>query len=77
MDESQGVGRSEDTPDMVLASGLQVCDPEEIESDLLEAVGNLDRAEEDIEGKLETVAAGEHQGSHHGYGQERLVKQLW
>lgn len=76
-DESRGAGRSEDTCDMVLASGLQVCDPEEIESDLLEVVGNLDRAGEDIEGKLETVAAGEHQGSHHVQGQEWLVKRLW
>lgn len=37
-DRAQGSGRSEDTPDMVCADGLQVWDPEEVEFDLQEAL---------------------------------------
>lgn len=40
---------------MVLAAGLQVWDPEELEFDLVEAAGFLGMAGKDIEGALETI----------------------
>lgn len=48
-----------------MASGFQVCDPEKIEYDLLEAAGVVGMAGKDIEGALETVTAGEHEASRH------------
>lgn len=50
---------------MVLASGLQVCDPEKTASDLPEAAGVLGMAGKDIEGTMESMTAGEHEASHH------------
>lgn len=50
---------------MVWATGLQVWDLEELEIDLLGPVGALGIAGKDIEGAVETVAAGEQKASHH------------
>ncbi len=64
-EDTLGSGRSEDTLDMVWAAGLPVWDPEKLLFELLEAVGVLGMARKDIEGAMETVAAGELQASHH------------